>query len=277
MSALISSPTSSACAGSTSNPILPLTKQVFQDAGSWELLGVKQQTNIKDANSFRSIPNFEKVWQESGNSGADGFDNWNQFVQQQNEFGNEFRGECYTNEQVIEEEEEFRQEWSDERITEMYIKQNCTDQMSNDKNSFAQEFLENATYHNSSFQQFSSGGGNSNSDIKTYITQHDDLLQAQLYLIDHLLSNMISYSLLSTCRPSPKTEWNWTRLFSPSRWCETEVTENDQILQDEYLKSVTLGRLQLLFGHLDVKSDNNKSGDRENQTNWEWEWELHGS
>ncbi|RHZ72572.1 hypothetical protein Glove_242g72 [Diversispora epigaea] len=265
MSAFISSST---CAGSTSNQVLPLTNQVFQDAGSWNMLGVKQQNNRRDTNSFRSISNFEKVWQENE---TDSFDDWNQFVQQKNEIRNEW----YTIEQVKEEEEEFRQEWSDERFTEMYIKQNGMDQLNNDKNSFSQEFLESTT----SFQQFSIqeySTFTTNTTNTTYMTQHNDLLQAQLYLIDHILFKVISYSLLSTCRPSPKTEWNWTKLFSPSRWCETEVDENDKILQDEYLKNMALGRLKILFGHLDVEASN-KTNVNENQTNWEWEWELHGS
>ena len=52
--------------------------------------------------------------------------------------------------------------------------------------------------------------------------------------------------------------------------------EDDEILQNEYLKHVAIGRLQLLLGHLIVNAEdsNNKQKDK---SGWEWEWEFYNS
>ncbi|CAG8481597.1 17214_t:CDS:1 [Acaulospora colombiana] len=258
---------SSVCAESTGNPVLSLTEQFFRDVGiassSWN---IGQGGNT--ANSFRSTSNFEEAWKNS--SGTTKFDDWNQIIQPQSEFESEWHAtEFALSEQAMEDDEEFRQEWSDERLTELYIKKHGLDKTHNDndnymrshtrtrysqENSFIQEFLESSTCHDRQFSREYSTFTTNN--ITTYITQHNDLFQAQLYLFDHILSNVLSYPLSITCRPSSESEWDWDRLFSPSRWCEKGDKEEEEIAQDKYLKDVASRRLQLLFGHLGIQTEN---------------------
>ncbi|CAG8570924.1 419_t:CDS:2 [Acaulospora morrowiae] len=233
---------SSTCTGSTSNPVFSLTNQLFQDVGvassSWSMQTTKQKDTT---NSFRSTSDFERAWQKETVE----FDEWNKFIQS-SEVGNDrYATEFMHSEHAIDDDEEFRQEW---------------------KKSLTQEFLESAIHHSA---QFSHGYSEfTATSISTQITKHNDLLQAQFYFFDHLLSNVLSYPVSITCRPSSKSEWNWTRLFSPSRWSEKE-DKDDEIPEDRYLKNVALGRLHLLFGHLSVNSGNKAKA--------EWEREFHGS
>nr|CAG8487228.1 9786_t:CDS:2 [Entrophospora candida] len=96
------------------------------------------------------------------------------------------------------EDEEWSEEWSDEKLTELYIKQHGLDQSLND-------------YDNND-------NLSKNNDLMTFHTNHHDLFQAQLYLFDHIFSTILTHQITSSsCRPSPSSEWNWTRLFSNSR------------------------------------------------------------
>ncbi|RIA87381.1 hypothetical protein C1645_777441 [Glomus cerebriforme] len=236
----------------------------FQDAGitaasSKTLLSNIEQERREITNSFRS----SSAWTDDNRE-------WDDFFQQgvvhgsgNQEFPNLFMSED------IEEEEEFRQEWSDEHFTQLYVQQqhsldkfhNRKRRHSTSQNSFVQEFLQNSN----------------DTDQKIICTNHCDLFQAQLYLFDHLLSAILTCPVTSTHRPSSTAEWNWARLFSPTRWCEKgedEDHEDDSILQNEYLKHVAIGRLQLLLGHLIVNTDDDK---RKEKSGWEWEWEFYNS
>nr|CAG8547442.1 3952_t:CDS:2 [Entrophospora candida] len=127
------------------------------------------------------------------------------------------------------EDEEWSEEWSDEKLTELYIKQHGLDQSLND-------------YDNND-------NLSKNNDLMTFHTNHHDLFQAQLYLFDHIFSTILTHQITSSsCRPSPSSEWNWTRLFSNSRWNRKKINNNNDKLKTEYLKNVARERLQLLIG-----------------------------
>jgi hypothetical protein len=259
------------CAGN-GNPV----SRLFQDAGissSKTILSNIEQGRRHATNSFRSSTSLalEREW-------ADDNREWNNYFQQSvvhgggNQFSKEFPS-FFMSEENKEEEEEFRQEWSDEHFTQLYIEQNALKLHKNIRtrrhsysqtNAFVQEFLQNS----------------SNNTNNCHQTNHCDLFQAQLYLLDHLLSAILTYPITSTCRPSATAEWNWGRLFSPARWCnkgEEENDEDDKILQNEHLKQVAIGRLQLLLGHLIINAGDPNSNKQEEKSGWGWEWEFYDS
>ncbi|CAG8511406.1 6040_t:CDS:1 [Funneliformis caledonium] len=282
MSTLVSS-----CAdnGSSHNPISHLSNRFFQDAASIAtasssraLLSNIEQGKRNTSNSFRSYSTStpESDWLKGDNG------EWNHLFQQNVQGREQYSKEFVTSSFMSEEdkeEEEYRQEWSDENFTQVYVKQNGLDKLHNNirtrrnsyssqTNSFVQEFLQNSSNDTVNYHQQST----------TIYTDHCDLFQAQIYLLDHLFSTILTYPI-STYRPSPTTEWNWNRLFSPTRWCDKEEEENDddKPLRNELLKNVAIGRLQLLLGHLIVCTDNENSNKQKEESGWGWEWEFYNS
>ncbi|CAG8464741.1 25834_t:CDS:1 [Racocetra persica] len=262
----------SSCAGNglSNSPLSVFANKFFQDYGiaSSTRKLIEQGRNTTD--SFR-LSNLERKWQETGrNNYNEGLNGWNHFIQQSEDNENWLTTEFMISEQDIE-EEEFRQEWSDEKFTEVYIKQRGLDQSHNDKTSsqnipirscerpFVKEFISIMSCQDSSLLHFSPEEYSSfiaNDHTITYNTLHNDLLQAQIYLLDHLLFAILECPMTTTCRPSPEAEWNWARLFSPSRWCKNDDTKT---LDGEYIQNVALERLQLLLGHIiDPDIDRNK-------------------
>src|SRR6266498_2699950 len=275
MSTIISSCTGN---GSTHNPVSNLSNRFFQEASisaassSRTLLSNIEQGRRNTTNSFRSSTSTPgRGWTEVDNG------EWNNLFQPSvvhgsNQYSKEFTS-FFMSEEDKEEEEEFRQEWSDEHFTEIYIKQNGLDKLHNNirtrrhsysssqTNSFVQEFLQN-----------SNDTTNHHRKITTVYTNHCDLFQAQIYLLDHLFSTILTYPITPTYRPSPTAEWNWARLFSPTRWCDKDDDDDDdKILQNEFLKNVAIGRLQLLLGHLIVNTDNDNNQNNKQKETSGWE------
>src|SRR6266487_115215 len=220
------------CAGN-SNPVSRLFQDAERISSSKTLLSNIEQGRRNTTNPFRSSTSsaLERGW-------ADINREWDNHFQQSivhgsgNQFSKEFPN-FFMSEENKEEEEEFRQEWSDEHFTQLYIEQNALELHKNIRtrryscsqtNAFVQEFLQNSS-------------NNTNNRHQKITTDHCDLFQAQLYLFDHFLSAILTYPITPTFRPSATAEWNWGRLFSPTRWCNKEEEENededDKILQNE--------------------------------------------
>ncbi|CAI2173499.1 18932_t:CDS:2 [Funneliformis geosporum] len=248
--------------GSSHNPISHLSNRFFQDASiattssPRTLLSNTEQGKRNTSTSFRSCSTStpESEWLNGDNG------EWNNLFQQNVVHGRDHYSK------------------DDEHFTEIYIKQNGLHDnirtrrhsfSSSQKNSFVQEFLHNSSNDNVNYNQQSI----------TIYTNHCDLFQAQIYLLDHLFSTILSYPITSTYRPSPTTEWNWNRLFSPTRWCDKEEGENDddKSLRNELLKNVAIRRLQLLLGHLIVCTDNENTNKQKEESEWGWEWEFYNS
>ncbi|CAG8697849.1 18873_t:CDS:1 [Dentiscutata erythropus] len=253
--------------GLSNGPLSHFANKFFQDYGVASSTSKLIEQGRNTANSFH-FSNFERKGQENGRNNYDEeLNSWNHFIQRSEDNGNWLTTEFMISEQGV--EEEFRQEWSDEKFTEIYIKQRGLDRPHKDKtslqnnlihpceNSFVQEFLSISACQDSSSLQFSLEEYSSfmtNDHATTYNTLHNDLLQAQIYLFDHLLSAILKYPMTTTCRPSPEAEWDWARLFSSSRWCSNDKDDNDKISDSEYLQSIALERLQLFLGHI-IDSD----------------------
>ncbi|CAB4406161.1 unnamed protein product [Rhizophagus irregularis] len=255
MSAIVSS--SCTDNGSVSRLSNGLQDASITGSSSKTLISNIEQGRRNTTNSFRSSP-----WTDDNRE-------WDNFFQQNVVHGNvkqEFP-DFFMSED--EEEEEFRQEWSDEHFTQLYVQQQHSlnlDKLhtrkrrhSTSQNSFVQEFLQNS---NDTSQKITN----------IFCTNHCDLFQAQLYFIDHLLTAILTCPITTTRRPSSTAEWNWDKLFSPTRWYDKDHEDDDDILQNEYLKHVAIERLQLLLGHLIVNTDDDKR-----KEGWEWEWEFYNS
>ncbi|GBC08068.1 hypothetical protein RclHR1_00790018 [Rhizophagus clarus] len=252
---------SSSC---TDNGSVSRLSNGLQDASivgssSKTLLSNIEQGRRNTTNSFRS----SSAWIDNNRE-------WDTFFQQSVVHGNENQEFPNFFMSEDEEEEEYRQEWSDEHFTQLYVQQqhslnldklHTRKRQHSSQNSFVQEFLQNSNDTNQKI-------------TNTFYTNHCDLFQAQLYLIDHLLSAILTCPITTTRRPSSTAEWNWDRLFSPARWYDkgdVEDHEDNDILQNEYLKRVAIERLQLLMGHI-INTDDDKR-----KEGWEWEWEFYNS
>ncbi|CAG8433300.1 13048_t:CDS:2 [Ambispora gerdemannii] len=128
-------------------------------------------------------------------------------------------------------DEEYRQEWGDEHLTDVFIKNHGLHQFFYD---FSTSFhgqdsgingvnRNTSSYQNGSgnlveeFQQFNimndvyhSSDYTAAATTTTFQTNHNDLHQACIYLLDHLIS-LVSQSSThqSTRRPCPEAEWDW--------------------------------------------------------------------
>ncbi|CAG8633746.1 25194_t:CDS:1 [Cetraspora pellucida] len=269
----------SSCAGNglSNSPLSLFANKYFQDYGIASSTRKLIEQGRNTADSFR-FSNLERKRQETGrNNDNEELNSWNHFIQLSEDNGNWLTTEFMISEQGIE-EEEFRQEWSDEKFTEVYIKQRGLNQPHKDKTSlqnipihscehpFVKEFISITACQDSSFLRFSPEEYSSfmaNDHAIAYNTLHNDLLQAQIYLLDHLLFTILEYPMTITCRPSPEAEWNWARLFSPSRWCSNNKDNDTKTLDGNYLQNVALERLQILLGHIiDPDIDQKDKGTR---------------
>jgi len=231
----------------TSNPITQLTT-LFQDS-AWQSTSpffTADETHSQ-LSSFRT---------QSSPDSTDCFESsWNSFTQD----WQQFRETTCTNDN---DEDEFRQEWSNESFTQLYIQQNGLDKLTHNYANvninhnvntrisarsesngmtFADEFLslDSSTTLTEEFKAFLS---DTTSDIL-----YSDLYSAHLYLLDQLLSQLLDHAIASTCKPSPSSEWNFTKLFCPSRW---NNREDEKTLEEKYLEGVATDRLSMLLGHL---------------------------
>ncbi|KAF0395539.1 hypothetical protein F8M41_010225 [Gigaspora margarita] len=247
-------------------PLSLFANKFFQDCGVASSTKKLVEQGRNTTNSFH-FSNLERNGKEN-----EELNSWNHFIQRSEDNGNWLTTEFMISEQGVE-EEEFRQEWSDEKFTEVYIKQRGLDRPHKDitslqnmpihpcENSFVQEFISITSCQDSSLLHFSPEEYSSfmtNDHAVTYNTLHNDILQAQIYLFDHL-SSILNYPMITTCRPSPEAEWDWVKLFSSSRWCSNDKDDNDKISDGKYIQSVALERMQLFLGHIidpDVEQKN---------------------
>ncbi|CAG8708202.1 37385_t:CDS:2 [Gigaspora margarita] len=223
-----------------SGPLSLFANKFFQDCGVASSTKKLVEQGRNTTNSFH-FSNLERNGKEN-----EELNSWNHFIQRK---------------------------WSDEKFTEVYIKQRGLDRPHKDitslqdmpihpcENSFVQEFISITSCQDSSLLHFSPEEYSSfmtNDHAVTYNTLHNDILQAQIYLFDHL-SSILRYPMITTCRPSPEAEWDWAKLFSSSRWCSNDKDDNDKISDGKYIQSVALERMQLFLGHIidpDVEQKN---------------------
>ncbi|CAJ0857822.1 6859_t:CDS:2 [Entrophospora sp. SA101] len=201
------------------NPISQLSNKLFQDATTSKrsLILAASSTEQEESRKFPSLVNSSFRTTAMNNYEENEF------------FPSKNKDNININNDLLEEDEEWSEEWSDEKLTELYIKQHGLDQSLDD-------------YDNND-------NLSKNNDLMTFHTNHHDLFQAQLYLFDHIFSTILTHQITSSsCRPSPSSEWNWTRLFSNSRWNRKKINNN------KYLKNVARERLQLLIGHFIVNA-----------------------
>ncbi|KAG9302520.1 hypothetical protein G9A89_007224 [Geosiphon pyriformis] len=276
--------TSSSCAENACNglvnPLHSLSNQIFAGAGFPSSINIlKEQKYLENVSKIPFREQKEIACEQKEACGSQS--NWEHFSHVWHE-ENIYQEDFLTDTEV----EEYRQEWSDEYFTKIYVEKHGLEQspqatvFSNGskkvrRNSYLGEFQE-IDIMNESFQSF-----HQSSFIKEYSaskaqyhmkkpiaspifqTPHCDLFQACFYLLDDLLITLESRSTETTRRPCPEAEWDWGRLFSESRWYNREK-ERDQSNQQKLAQK----RLKMLMGHLTR---------REKRTvEKEWEWEFFG-
>ncbi|CAG8497671.1 11742_t:CDS:1 [Ambispora leptoticha] len=260
--------------GSSSNPVSRLTNAYFTHRNGSSLLNHREhQEDIK----FRI-----KNPQDDEHFSAAAWES----------FSNSWDNENNTNaNNSVDFDEEYRQEWSDEHLTDAFIKGHGLNQFFYDFSTSFQGHGGNGVKQSSLYQK--EGGHlteefqqsnmmnevyhSSDSTVTIFQTDHDDLHQAYIHLLDHLLVSLVSQSCAAaaaatphqnTRKPCPEAEWDWEKLFSSSRWEERDPPSQ----QRQQLQDVAQQRLELFMGHLmcNLKKEEEKKLA-------EWESEFLGS